>query len=44
MEEIDTTRIPETSEAVFERRKVAVKQSIDEYHGYLQNYLYGLTR
>ncbi|MFD2257707.1 RNA polymerase sigma factor [Luteolibacter algae] len=44
MEYPETANTKEAREAVFERRKVAVKQSIDEYHGYLQNYLYGLTR
>jgi RNA polymerase sigma factor (sigma-70 family) len=39
-----TAASDETAEAVFERRVAAVSQAVDDYHTYLLNYLFSLTR
>jgi RNA polymerase sigma factor (sigma-70 family) len=39
-----TTPSTDTPEAAFERRLAAVTQAVDQYHAYLLDYLYRLTR
>jgi RNA polymerase sigma factor (sigma-70 family) len=34
----------ETAEAAFERRMAAIRQAVDDYHSYLLDYLFRLTR
>jgi len=44
MDESETTVTEESKELAYERRVVAVKESIDQYHSYLRHYLFNMTR